>query len=222
MHYSYRLFTCLLAYFAAYPIVSAQDSDINQIALVIKQKQSTPESKHQAIEVGRERALLCSVCHGRDGNSAKADVPNLAGQNPVYLLNQIEKFADGRRKNYVMNSLAKDLSSDDKINLAIFYNSMPVKQVSVDKQLAIQGKKLYETQCSSCHGERGSGSISFARIAGQQSLYVFKTLKQFRDNANSNVDTKPTKRNSRIMEPIVKQYTDKELEIISAYIAQLQ
>ncbi len=222
MHDFYRLLTSLILIFFLCPIVSAKEPDINQLALIIMQKQSTPESRHQSIEAGRDRALLCSVCHGIDGNSTRPEVPNLAGQNPVYLLDQIEKFSDGRRKNYVMNSLAKDFSSDDKINLAIYYNSMSVKMPTVNNKLATQGKQIYETQCSSCHGMRGTGSISFARIAGQQPIYVFTTLKQFRDNANSDSDKSLKKRNSNIMEPIVKQYSDKELEMISAYIAQLQ
>ncbi len=221
MYNSYRLLICILFVLASYQMASAQESDINKISLIIKQKQSTPTILKQAIEIGRERALLCSVCHGTDGNSTKSDVPNLAGQNPVYLLEQIEKFADGRRKNYVMNSLAKDFSTEDKINLAIFYNNMPVKPASVDKNLAQKGKQLYETQCSSCHGKHGAGSTSFARIAGQQPIYVFETLKQFRDNANDDRLKKATKRKSSIMEPIVKQYSDNELRVISAYIAQL-
>jgi len=216
----YRLIAYLTLIITFSAFAYAQDPGIQQLTLAIKQKQSNPESVQQAIDAGRERALLCSVCHGKDGNSIKPDVPNLAGQNPVYLLDQIKKFADGRRKNYVMNSLAKGLSSDDKINLAIFYNSRAVKPASIDIQIANQGKQIYEQKCSSCHGKRGLGSASFARIAGQQPVYVLKTLKQFRDNAK--IETASSKRSSNIMEAIVKQSTDQELEIIAAYIAQLQ
>ena len=201
--------------------VSAEDADLKQLSTEIQLKQSTPASEQAAIEAGRERALLCSVCHGKDGNSVKPDVPNLAGQNPVYLLDQIKKFADGRRKNFVMNSLSKNLTSDDKINLAIFYNSMKVKAASVDPQLAANGKTPYEQKCSSCHGKQGLGSTQFARLAGQQPAYVVMTLKRFRDNANQN-GAANSKRSSNIMEAIVKQSSDSELESIAAYVAQLQ
>jgi cytochrome c553 len=200
---------------------ASHSSDMDNLTRLINQKQATLQVKQQAIAAGQERAVLCSVCHGEDGNSTKPDVPNLAGQNPVYLLDQIEKFSDGRRKNYVMNSLAKSFSTEDKVNLAIFYNSMPVKLIEMDKELAKKGKPIYEKSCSSCHGEQGEGNINFARIAGQQPLYVLHTLKRFRDNANNSPGQEASKRCSNIMEPIVKGYSDKELEMLAAYVTSM-
>ena len=164
---------------------------------------------------------MSSVCHGEDGNSVKPDVPNLASQNPVYLLDQIEKFSDGRRKDYVMNSLAKSFTSDDKANLALFYTSMPVKPIPGDTKLASQGRPIYERSCSSCHGHQGEGNITFARIAGQQPLYVLNTLRRFRDNATNTSELPSGKRSSNVMEPIVKQYSDAELEMIAAYLVSM-
>ena len=191
---------------------------------VIEQKMQQPILKQQAIADGRERALLCSVCHGEDGNSKKPDVPNLAGQNPVYLLDQIHKFADGRRKNYVMNSLAKSFSSDDIINLSIFYTSMPVRPARVDAKLASAGKALYDKQCFTCHGEHGLGTSSFARVAGQQAEYVTTTLKQFRQSAEPNAGTAPaeSKRSSPVMEPIAKNLSDADIAALAAYVSQLE
>lgn len=201
--------------------VYSHGAELDKLAQLITKKQASPAVKQQAVTAGQERAVLCSVCHGEDGNSTKPDVPNLAGQNPVYLLDQIEKFSDGRRKNYVMNSLAKSFSTEDKVNLAIFYNSMPVKPIKIDKQLASQGKPIYEKSCSSCHGQRGQGNTNFARIAGQQPVYVLQTLKRFRDNANKTAGEEASTRSSNIMEPIVKQYSDKELEMLTAYVTSM-
>lgn len=216
------LFACRFSVLVLLISAPVHAADTDQLALIIREKSSTTELLQQAITAGQERALLCSVCHGEDGNSVRPDVPNLAGQNPVYLLDQIDKFSDGRRKNFVMNSLAKNFTTDDKINLAIFYNSMPVKAVAVDEQLARQGKQIYMQSCSTCHGAGGGGSTSFARIAGQQPIYVFNTLRQFRDNATNQPNNAAVKRTSIIMEPIVKKYSDQELEMVSAFIARLQ
>jgi len=203
------------------PVIPASMSDLNRLNLTIKQRQQTAELRNEAVEAGRARALLCSVCHGKDGNSVKPEVPNLAGQNTVYLLDQINKFANGGRKNYVMNSLAKSFSDDDKINLAIFYNSMLVKPVTVDNTQAGQGKTIYIKQCVTCHGEKGEGSAHFARIAGQQTVYIIGTLTQFRNNANTATDSQTAKRSSTIMEPIVRNLSDRDIKALAAYVAQL-
>lgn len=191
---------------------------------VIEQKLQQPALTQQAIESGRERALLCSVCHGEDGNSKKPEVPNLAGQHPLYLLDQIRKFADGRRKNYVMNSLAKSFSDEDIINLAIFYNSMPVRPVVVDAKLAGTGKPIYDKQCFTCHGEHGLGTTNFARLAGQQAVYVAATLKQFRQSAQQKSAAAPAEnqRSSPIMDPIANNLSDADIAALAAYVSQLQ
>ena len=96
----------------ASPSIALED-EVKGLMLIIEQRLEDPAARQQAMQAGRNRALLCSYCHGNDGNSVKPDVPNLADQNPVYLLDQIGKFARGERKNFVMNSLAKDFSLDD-------------------------------------------------------------------------------------------------------------
>jgi hypothetical protein len=39
----------------------------------------------------------CVPCHGADGIAKFAEVPNLAGQNEPYLLNQLHAFHAGKR-----------------------------------------------------------------------------------------------------------------------------
>ena len=52
----------------------------------------------QRIEAGRRIATFCANCHGASGVSAIPNVPNLAAQNPDYLLAQIDAFVTGKRK----------------------------------------------------------------------------------------------------------------------------
>ena len=174
-----------------------------------------------SVEAGRERAVLCQSCHGDDGNSIKPDVPNLAGQNAGYLLEQINRFADGRRKDFVMNQLAENFSTEDKINIAIFYNSMPVKQQHVNWHLAYKGEPLYKSGCSSCHGEEGLGHEKLARLAGQQVEYVKKVLTEFRSYANKGSSRTESQRTSPTMEKIAKNLTNEQIEELASYVAQL-
>ena len=200
--------------------VQAKDADVKDMISAIEKKLSKTAAKQKAVRMGKERAVLCNQCHGDDGNSTKAGVPNLAAQNPVYLLNQIEKFADGRRKNYVMNALSKNFTRDDKENLAIFYASMKVKALKSNAKLAIKGQPIYIKQCSSCHGDDGVGQANFARLAGQQVQYVETTLRGFRDNSKISGET--TKRTSLIMNSIASGLSDDDVKALAAYVAQLR
>ena len=185
----------------------------------LQQKIANPEQRSMAIFAGKERALICGYCHGNDGNSIKPEVPNLAGQNPDYLLQQIGHFARGARKDFVMNSLARKFTADDQINLAIFYASRIVKVVGVDKVKAAQGKTQYQQQCQICHGSKGRGKAGYARLAGQKQVYIKKTLMHFRGSSPNKVSSQ--KRRSDIMESVASRLTDAEIAYLAAYIASL-
>lgn len=201
----------------------ADETDTSKLMVLVNQKTKDPATRQQAMQAGQERALLCSYCHGPDGNSITSDVPNLAGQNAVYLLNQINMFADGRRKNYVMNSLAKQLTQEDKLNLAVFFAAKSVKKLSVDEQLAAKGSEVYRDVCSNCHGAQGLGNINFPRLAGQRPEYVKITLKRFKENTNAykKVNQETTQRHSSVMESIVKNLSDEQIDAVAAYLAKL-
>ena len=196
--------------------------DKEQLMEIIKRKTGNETDRKMAVEQGRDRALLCNYCHGEDGNSKKPEVPNLAGQNPIYLIDQIDKFAKGERKNFVMNSLSKGFSMEDKANLAVFYSNMPLRKVAYDRNLVLTGKTIYRGVCSSCHGERGIGGADYARIAGQQPVYVSATLKRFRDNARNPSDKGRSGRSNQVMEQFARDLTDADIAALAAYLAQLR
>ncbi len=216
---SSQLIFVTLFFFASLTI-QAKEVELTRMISDIEKQQSTPGRKQNAIAMGKERAVLCNQCHGVDGNSRKKGVPNLAEQNPVYLLDQIEKFADGRRKNYVMNALSKNFTRDDKENLAIFYASMKVNVTKTNTRLAKKGQPIYKALCGSCHGEKGAGQANYARLAGQQIHYIETTLRQFRDNSKNK--SKVIKRRSVIMEPIANGLSDDDIKSLAAYLAQLK
>ena len=81
-----------------------------------------PQEYARAMYDGELRATLCKVCHGHDGNAVREGTPSLAGQDPVYIVDQFNRYGDGRRKDYWMGNLASSFSTEDKIKLAIFYS----------------------------------------------------------------------------------------------------
>ena len=46
---------------------------------------------------GKDKTLVCSACHGADGNSVVPMFPKLAGQNERYLIKQLHDIKSGAR-----------------------------------------------------------------------------------------------------------------------------
>jgi len=189
---------------------------------IIKDVESDTARRAAAIAEGADRSLLCSSCHGRDGNSKQPDIPNLASQHPAYLLEQLQLFASGQRKNFVMQSLAANFSNADKVNLAIYYSSMPVAPVPYDPNLAARGQRIYDSVCFVCHAKDGKSAEGFARIAGQKPEYVMKTLHRYRDNAQGKADPLEVKRTNPRMEQVTQNLSDEDIRALANYVTSLR
>ena len=86
---------------------------------------------------GKARATACMACHGSNGISVSATIPNLAGQKAKYIENQLNAFRAKRRKNPLMNAVASQLSDGDIGNLAAFFSGLPgAAATSNSKKLA--------------------------------------------------------------------------------------
>ena len=200
------------------PAYAEFDSLKSKLESRIKASTATEEARQKVIEQGREQAFFCANCHGKDGNSTKDEVPNLSGQQPVYLLQQINAFATGKRKDYttVMSQLAAKLTEEEQLSLAVYFASVTPRfnYVDLDPDLMAQGLELYKSKCTSCHGATGAGTKDFARISGQNRGYLKLTLTNFRDGTAN--------RKSQIMGPVTKDLTDNNIDALVAYISQLK
>jgi cytochrome c553 len=159
---------------------------------------------------GREAASFCALCHGADGNSVNPLVPNLAGQNPAYLLDQIEKFADGRRKDYIMTPLALRFSAEEKVVLAMYYSTMAPTPKIADPGLARQGEMRYRQTCVSCHGPDARGGEKYARLAGQRPEYLRHRLFTFQQQTGTSLT---------VMTGIAKTLSDEDVEGLVAFLS---
>ena len=93
----------------------------------LKAIQADPASVKIAVDAGRKASFFCANCHGENGISKTPDVPNLAGQNPAYILEQMRKFVSGERKDPFMQGLIKVLKEDERMQVALFYASATVR-----------------------------------------------------------------------------------------------
>jgi cytochrome c553 len=142
---------------------------------------ANPPLRSASVEAGRKLSSFCSNCHGAEGVSAQTEVPNLAGQHPIYLLNQMDKFASGQRKDPWMEPAIRMLGEEERLHLVVFYATRPVAPNGAGEGVAPDGMEIYRRTCIGCHGERGRGAERFPRLAGQQKDYLIRSLTGYRE-----------------------------------------
>lgn len=72
---------------------------------------------------GAELSATCAACHGVDGNSTIPVNPILAGQYESYLVQALQDYRSGARKNAIMAGFAAALSDQDIRDLAAYFSS---------------------------------------------------------------------------------------------------
>jgi cytochrome c553 len=180
----------------------------------LAEAQADPQLAEALLQRGRKVAGFCANCHGDGGNSLKPEVPNLAGQNTAYLVEQIRQFAEGRRRNEFMEGLIKAMNTDERAGVALFYAAQRVDARPVaDAALAAQGADLFQKVCIRCHGAQGRGSEKIARIAGQQPEYLRLTLKRYRSGSAVRMDP--------LMADNTRLLSDAHIEALVAYVSTM-
>ncbi len=190
---------------AAFAQTPAQDK--------LKAIQADPAALKQAIEAGHKASFFCVNCHGDSGISKIPEVPNLAGQNPAYLLEQIRKFGSGERKDQFMQGLIKVLKDDERIQIALFFGSQAVPPSKADPVQVARGKELFSKLCVRCHGESAHGDATIPRLAGQQIPYVVTSVTRYRDGTGI--------RNNQLMAIATSTLKNEDIKAIANYLTQL-
>ena len=185
------------------------------LAARLREVDANQKLREATLKTGRRVAAFCANCHGDGGNSTKPEVPNLAGQNPAYLIDQVRQFAEGRRRNEFMEGLIKALNADERVGIVVFYASQDVvHKPATDAALAAQGKQLYEKNCFRCHGDQGRGSEQFARVAGQQAAYLDLTLKRYRSGTGPRINP--------LMAANTRGLGDNDIRALVAYVSSMK
>jgi len=138
---------------------------------------------------------VCANCHGVNGISVSPNFPILAAQMPSYLFAQLQAFKSHGREDPAgfeyMWGLSRGLSAEQMHGLADYFAAQaptPGRAPSrgVDSR---RGEAIYRTglpdqnvpACAGCHGDRGQGTDSFPRLAGQHADYMVKQLMVFKE-----------------------------------------
>lgn len=137
-----------------------------------------------------EKAAVCSACHGEDGRPIDKVTPIIWGQMEGYLYLQLRDFKSGARKHEQMNAVVADLTKDDLKALAAHFAAKPwpdLQQASASKDVAAKAVAAnVSVGCTGCHLGEYQGDSTVPRLAGQQSEYLDKTMKDFRARTRGN------------------------------------
>jgi cytochrome c553 len=103
---------------------SLSDADMEDIAAYL---QGAEPVKPSTTVVGTtpKQVAVCVSCHGDNGQGIAAPMnpkpPVLAGQHVDYLEQALTSYRNGRRKNVVMDGMARLLTSDEDVKLIAAY-----------------------------------------------------------------------------------------------------
>jgi cytochrome c553 len=151
--------------------------------LVNKAMSTAPDAQHGRILYLKH----CTGCHGRNawGNGLK-EIPTLAGQRELYLVEQLAQFATLERNGSAMHRAtnAADVNHPQAIrDLAAYLARAPgnPSPEQGDGASAAAGEKLFQRGCALCHGTSAQGSADepIPALAGQHYPYTLVQLKNF-------------------------------------------
>ncbi len=176
------------------------------------------------------KSAFCIACHGPNGNSTNPLWPRLAGQNAVYIAEQLQLFKDGVRNNPVMMPMATMLSDGDIDNLAVYFEAQTPIGDEADPSYWKAGRAVYVEgdrsrgipACRACHGPVGLGNLAsgYPALRAQHAQYVIKELQDYASGARyaGAKPNEPTARNAEIMTQIAKRLTPEEIRNVASYV----
>lgn len=190
---------------------SIGNQTVGLLALALLQSAATSIAAADPIA---DTIATCAACHGENGVPVDTMTPVIWGQTRNYILKQLHDFKTGHRKNEVMSGIVEPLSTQDMQALATHFASQKWPAIdapapSADSKVTANAV-LNQYNCRDCHQEKLEGDYVRPRLAGQQSDYLDKTLKEFRDAHRGNFIA---------MSSLVRQLSDADVKAVSDYLA---
>ncbi len=176
-----------------------------------------------AVDAAALISNACSRCHGASGVSVSPLFPNLAGQLPVYIENELKLFRQRGRSDpgarAFMWGIARGLTDEQIKGVAREFSSQPPVRGtgSRNPSLSDKGRVLYENgakereveACIVCHGHDGEGVNTNPRVAGQHRDYFVTAMLQFRNRSREN----------KVMQHVAQNLTDDEIVALVEYVS---
>jgi cytochrome c553 len=205
---------------AATPLVCKAQS-MTSLSLLQKAMVLTPNlqsGEHLYIQ-------YCASCHHRSGwGSGPREVPTLAGQQDVYLLEQLIKFSTQDRSKPEMHDVVSKPELDNAQamrDVSSFIAARPHNPQSErgDGTGLAVGERVFTQSCVICHGNNGAGNREdlIPAIGGQQYGYLLVRLRHFKQEHGS--------QERQSLEPAVvnllERLSPEEIKAVADYASRL-
>ncbi len=172
---------------------------------------------------GATSAAMCNNCHGANGVSTDAAIPNLAGHDAAAVYKQLEDFKNNRRNATVMGVFVAPLSQQQMLDLAAHYavlakppggGTAAAVADTVAKTLAEVGAPLRGiAPCAACHGPMGQ-TQGAPGLRGQQRAYLEQQMQAFKaGNRHNDISAQ--------LRSVARQLSDDEITRLAAYYSAL-
>ncbi|MCP3372401.1 c-type cytochrome [Bradyrhizobium cajani] len=166
----------------------------------------------------KEKAAVCSGCHGENGISQTENIPSLAGQPDQFIQWQLVFFRAGSRKNEQMQPIVEEITNEDIRNLGAYFSQLapPKGAEDDDPDLSKKGAQVAAgRRCASCHTDSFAGTKGVARLSGQREEYLVKALYDYKAGQRVGGGV-------AAMADVAYHMSDEEITAVSHYLAHLK
>ena len=153
-------------------------------------------------------AKRCEHCHGSEGFSAQAGIPNLAGMDKLAIWKELEDFRTRKRLSHAMDPIAESLSPRDEADVVAYFSRLPIFFDPQDNRSFTQSKPDAAHLANAVHlisfgdGERGippcqscHGPVAFRpgapALTTQNGDYILRQLDGFANGSRANDINQP-------------------------------
>ena len=134
------------------------------------------------------KAVGCAACHGESGITSKPGTPNLAAQDPQYLVTAMRAYVNGQRHVELKRMILSGIGEAEFHNLAAYYaRQFPGRAATPLVGNPGAGRSATGV-CAQCHGEQGVSSVpGWPSLAGQDSTYLAEAISAYKRGTRSKV-----------------------------------
>ncbi len=174
------------------------------------------------LERGKKVYKTCAVCHSPEGwGSQDGYYPQIAGQLPSVIIKQLSDIRARNRDNPTMYPFAMPSSlggAQEMADVAAYISSLPVTPLNSrgsGHHLTL-GAKIYQDECTECHGKYGEGDAEdhIPLIQGQHYGYLIRQFRWIQSGKRRNADKKMVKQ--------IQRFTGRDITAVMDYVSRIK